>query len=110
MQFPVIRNIGLNAMLVTVADKLSDASTVPHCLSRRAGYPCHRPDGETSSSLALVFIRIDPLHPGHADLHALLVDLFKATLGVGVQIAADRRQFRAIAINAINQFLVFLPA
>jgi allophanate hydrolase subunit 1 len=71
--FPVIRNIGLDGMLVTFGDTLTEPA------NRAALAFCAALDlaswdeiGETSTSLASAFVRFDPLRLPHVDLHARL--------------------------------------
>ncbi len=75
-KFPVIRNTGLNGMLVTFADKISEPSNRA-ALAFHAALDTLATDqiGETSTSLASAFVRFDPVHLSHADPHALLADL-----------------------------------
>ncbi len=77
--FPVIRNIGLDGMLVTFADQLSEPSNRAALAFHAALGEVHADGiGETSTSLASAFVRFDPLRLSHADLQARLQDLVQS--------------------------------
>jgi len=77
--FPVIRNIGLDGMLVTFADQLSEPSNRAALAFQAALDQAHAEGiGETSTSLASAFVRFDPLHLSHANLRVRLQDLLQA--------------------------------
>ena len=71
--FPIIRTAGIDGMLVSFGDRLSEPANRAAIAFRaevaRAGL-----DGveETSSSLVSCYLRFDPLHLSHADLEARL--------------------------------------
>lgn len=77
-KFPVIRNIGLNGMLVTFSDQLGEASNRA-ALAFHAALAGELGDGigETSTSLASAFVRFDPLRLPHAELHARLTEILQ---------------------------------
>lgn len=77
--FPIIRNIGLDGMLVTFASQLSEQSNRA-ALAFHAELQQLAQDGigETSTSLASAFVRFDPLRLSHAALHARLSDLLQS--------------------------------
>ena len=67
--YPVIRDIGLTAMLVSFAGDLSEAANRA-ALAYRVALEALGLEGvaETSTSLASVFVRFDPFVISHADL------------------------------------------
>lgn len=77
--FPVIRNIGLDGMLVTFGDRLSEPSNRA-ALAFRAVLDQQGWDqiAETSTSLASAFVRFDPLYLSHDDLHDRLAELMQS--------------------------------
>lgn len=97
--FPIIRNIGLDGMLVTFASQLSEASN-------RAALAFHAElqqlsqngtqDGiaETSTSLASAFVRFDPLRLSHAALHARLSGLLDSRNWFDAEMPAGRTFWR----------------
>ena len=93
--FPVIRNIGLDGMLVTFASQLSEPSN-------RAALAFHAElrhltqdgIGETSTSLASAFVRFDPLRLSHAALHARLSELLQSRDWFKAEMPAGRRFWR----------------
>lgn len=77
--FPVIRDIGLDGMLVTFSDRLSEPSNRAALAFHAALDQAHwRGIGETSTSLASAFVRFDPLALSHSDLRARLSELMQA--------------------------------
>ncbi|MEM7317589.1 MAG: allophanate hydrolase subunit 1 [Pseudomonadota bacterium] len=74
--FPIIRTVGLDGMLVTFSDRMSDAANRAALAFRdaveQAGWPSII---ETSSSLASTYLRFDPLELPHAEVEARLADL-----------------------------------
>lgn len=78
-QFPVVRNVGLDGMLVTFADTMTETSNRA-ALAFRGMMEAERPAGvvETSTSLASAYVRFDPVQLSHADceiwLRRLLAD------------------------------------
>jgi len=93
--FPVIRNIGLDGMLVTFSDMLGEpsnrAALAFHAALERAGWD---QIGETSTSLASAFVRFDPLHLSHADLRARLTELLHARDWYRADLPPGRRLWR----------------
>jgi allophanate hydrolase subunit 1 len=77
--FPLIRNIGLDGMLVTFSDRLDEAANRAALAFRAALDQAGWGEiGETSTSLASAFVRFDPLRLRHADLRARLGDLMQS--------------------------------
>ncbi len=93
--FPVIRDIGLDGMLVTFSEKLSEPSN-------RAALAFHAKLAqaltgevhETSTSLASAFVRFDPLHLSHADLRARLQELLLSRDWYGADLPPGRKLWR----------------
>lgn len=93
--FPAIRNIGLDGMLVRFSDRLGEASNraalaYHAALARDAGDGI----GETSTSLASVFVRFDPQHLSHASLHARLHELLQTRDWYSAAMPPGRRLWR----------------
>lgn len=76
--YPVIRNIGLDGMLVTFSDQLGEPSNRA-ALAFHAALAGELGDGigETSTSLASAFVRFDPLRLPHAELRARLTEILQ---------------------------------
>ena len=93
--FPVIRNIGLDGMLVTFSDQLSEPSNRA-ALAFHAALDSALGDevGETSTSLASAFVRFDPLHLLHADLRAQLTELLQSRDWYHADMPPGRRLWR----------------
>ncbi len=78
-QFPVVRNVGLDGMLVTFADTMTETSNRA-ALAFRGMMEVERPAGvvETSTSLASAYVRFDPSQFSYVDcetwLRKLLAD------------------------------------
>jgi len=93
--FPVIRNIGLDGMLVTFSDQLSEASNRAALAFQAAlGAVLGDEVGETSTSLASAFVRFDPLRLPHAELRARLADLLQARDWYHADLPAGRKLWR----------------
>ena len=94
-QYPAIRNIGLDGMLVTFADTLGEASNRA-ALAFHAALAQLPQDGigEISTSLASAFVRFDPLTLHHADLHARLDDLLQSRDWYKADLPAGRSFWR----------------
>ena len=77
--FPLIRSVGVQGLIITFADQLSESSNRA-ALAFRAVIEAERPVGvrETSTSLASVFVRFDPAELAHAQLLAHLEQLLAA--------------------------------
>jgi KipI family sensor histidine kinase inhibitor len=77
--FPQIASVGLTGLLVRFADRLTEPANRA-ALAFRAAVNAEGWSGveETSSSLASTYVRFDPLHLSHADLH----DRLRTLLGV----------------------------
>ena len=71
--FPLVRNVGLDGMLVTFADTMTEPSNRA-ALAYRGAMEGERPAGviETSTSLASAYVRFDPVQLSHADCEAWL--------------------------------------
>lgn len=71
--FPLVRNVGLDGMLVTFADTMTEPSNRA-ALAYRGAMEGARPAGviETSTSLASAYVRFDPVQLSHADCEAWL--------------------------------------
>ena len=93
--FPIIRNIGLDGMLVTFSSQLSEQSNRA-ALAYHAALQNLPQDGigETSTSLASTFVRFDPLHLSHATLHARLSDLANSRDWFDAELPAGRTFWR----------------
>lgn len=93
--FPVIRNIGLDGMLVTFADRLGEASNRAALAFRaaldQAGWTEIE---ETSTSLASAFVRFDPLRLRHADLHDRLDRMLQGRDWYGAPMPPGRKLWR----------------
>ena len=76
--FPVIRDVGLTGVLVSFADRLSEAANRA-ALAFRATVEAEGWDGveETATSLTSVFLRFDPLALAHEDLTTRLAALLR---------------------------------
>ncbi|GAB5437861.1 5-oxoprolinase subunit B family protein [Falsiruegeria mediterranea] len=78
-QFPLVRNVGLDGMLVTFADTMTETSNRA-ALAFRGMIEAERPSGviETSTSLASAYVRFDPGQLSHVEcegwLNRLLAD------------------------------------
>ncbi len=94
--FPVIRNIGLDGMLVTFSDRLGEASNRAALAFHAALEQVAGEDGigETSTSLASAFVRFDPLCLSHADLRARLDDLVQSRDWYGAAMPSGRKLWR----------------
>ncbi|MEP2714907.1 carboxyltransferase domain-containing protein [Pseudophaeobacter sp.] len=95
MSFPIIRTAGLNGMLVTFADQLTEPSnraTLAFCQAVEASaWPGVL---ETSTSLASVYIRFDVEALRHEALEALLVELLDQQNWQQAQLPPGRRLWR----------------
>ncbi len=93
--FPVIRTIGTDAMLVTFADRLGEASNRAALTFRgaleRAGWEGVE---ETSTSLASAFVRFDPRRLGHDALRNRLLDMLARRDWYREPLPPGRRQWR----------------
>ncbi len=94
-RYPRIRTAGVNGMLVTFGEALSEqanrAALAFHSAVEKAGW-----DGveETSSSLVSAFVRFDPLHLDHATLRARLMALLSTQNWFDAQLPDGRRFWR----------------
>ena len=77
-QWPAIRTVGVDGMLVSFGDALAEP-TNRAALAFRAAFDRQAPGGveETSTTLASTYIRFDPLHLSHGDLSKSLETLLK---------------------------------
>ena len=93
--FPIIRTAGIDGILVSFGDRLSEPANRAAIAFRaevaRAGL-----DGveETSSSLVSCYLRFDPLHLSHADLEARLRHLLAGRDWLAAELPGGRRLHR----------------
>jgi allophanate hydrolase subunit 1 len=93
--FPRIRNVGLDGMLVTFADKLGEPSNRAALAFQAALAQVPESGiGETSTSLASAFVRFDPLRLSHADLRARLHDLLQTRDWYSADLPPGRKLWR----------------
>ena len=94
-EFPVIRTVGLQGLLVTFADALSEPSNRA-ALAYQAALRQVAIDGmvETSTSLASVFVRFDPSSVSHDQLRARLESLLSEQDWYGAPLPEGRRFWR----------------
>jgi len=95
LEFPVIRTVGLQGMLVTFADALSEPSNRA-TLAFQAALADVATDGvvETSTSLASVFVRFDPGSVSHDKVRAQLQTLLAARDWYSAALPEGRRFWR----------------
>ncbi|NRB16745.1 MAG: carboxyltransferase domain-containing protein [Rhodobacteraceae bacterium] len=95
LKFPVIRTVGLQGMLVTFADALSEPSNRA-TLGFQAALAQLAIGGviETSTSLASVFVRFDPSSLSHDQLRAQLESLLADQDWYGASLPEGRRFWR----------------
>ena len=93
--FPAIRTAGLNGMLVSFADSMSEPANRA-ALAFRAALNRAAPDGveETASSLVSVFLHFDAARLKRADLRARLADLLASRDWYGAPLPPGRRLWR----------------
>ncbi|WP_412174968.1 5-oxoprolinase subunit B family protein [Albidovulum sediminicola] len=93
--YPAIRTLGLGGLLVSFADRLSEPANRA-ALAFRAAVERETWPGveETSTSLASVFLRFDPLSVAPADLRARLAALLERQDWYGAALPANRRRWR----------------
>ncbi|PCJ04506.1 MAG: allophanate hydrolase [Rhodobacteraceae bacterium] len=95
LKFPIIRTVGLQGMLVTFADALSEASNRA-ALGFQAALGRLVMEGviETSTSLASVFVRFDPGLVSHDRVRAQLTALLADHDWYGAALPEGRRFWR----------------
>lgn len=93
--FPAVRNVGLDGMLVTFSDVMSEPSNRAALAFRRA---LENETGlsvlETSTSLASVYVRFDPSQTEHAQLNNRLRELLATRDWYGAALPPGRRLWR----------------
>lgn len=94
-RFPCIRTVGIDGMLVSFGDRLSEPANRA-ALALRAGIEAQGWDGieETSTSLVSTFVRFDPLHLTHAALEQRLGDFLRSQDWTKADLPTGRRYFR----------------
>ena len=94
-EFPVIRTAGIDGLLVSFGNRLSEPANRA-ALAFRAAVEKETWDAveETSSSLVSAYIRFDPLHRSHADLKAELQTLLASRDWYAADLPAGRRFWR----------------
>lgn len=92
---PIIRNVGLDGMLVSFGDRLSEPANRAALALREAldreSWPGVE---ETSTSLVSAFLRFDPLRLSHDNLRQRLWELLKGRDWMQADLPAGRRLFR----------------
>lgn len=93
--FPRISTVGIDGMLVSFGDRLSEPANRA-ALAFRAAVDGAAWDGveETSTSLVSAFLRFDPLHLTHADLRQQLEQLLHSRDWTTADLPGGRRFFR----------------
>ena len=93
--WPQIRTVGLDGILVSFGDTLSEPANRA-ALAFRAAVDRQSWDGveETSTSLVSTFVRFDPLHLSHADLTQNLETLLADRDWYAADLPEGRRYFR----------------
>lgn len=93
--FPRIRTVGLTGLLVSFADRLSEPANRA-ALAFRAVVAAEGWAGveETSTSLASVFLRFDPLRLPHAELTSMLEGLLAGRDWTSAALPEGRRHWR----------------
>ena len=93
--FPMIRDIGLTAVLVSFSDQLSETANIA-ALAFRAAVQDLAIDGieETSTSLASAFVRFDPFALTHEDLIAQLQTLLDSRDWMAADLPQGRTLWR----------------
>ena len=93
--FPMIRSVGIDGLLVSFGDRLSEPSNRA-ALAFRAAVDREGWDGveETATSLVSAFLRFDPLHLRHDDLQSRLEALLQSRDWTGADLPEGRRFFR----------------
>ena len=93
--FPIIRNVGLDGMLVSFGNSLSEPANRA-ALALRAALDRESWPGveETSTSLVSAFLRFDPLRVSHDALRQRIRELLKWRDWMQADLPAGRRPFR----------------
>ncbi|KUJ73305.1 allophanate hydrolase [Ruegeria marisrubri] len=93
--FPMVRNVGLDGMLVTFADKMTEASNRA-ALAFRGALENAGWEGvlETSTSLASAYVRFDFAQLPHAEIEARLRDLLSSRDWYAAPLPAGRKLWR----------------
>lgn len=92
---PTIRTAGVDGMLISFADRLSEPANRA-ALAFRAAVEAEGWDGveETSSSLVSAYLRFDPLHLSHDDLRGRLEALAESRDWRAADLPSGRRFWR----------------
>ena len=92
---PRIRTVGIDGMLVSFGDVLSEPANRA-ALAFRAATDAQAWDGveESSTSLVSAFLRFDPLHLSHADLRSKLAHLIDSQDWYTADLPSGRRLYR----------------
>ena len=93
--WPRIRNVGIDGMLISFGDALSEPANRA-ALAFRAAVDAEAWDGveETSTSLVSTFLRFDPLHLSHTSLREKAAALLASTDWYESDLPTGRRFFR----------------
>ncbi len=93
--YPMIRTLGLTGLLVSFEDRLSEPANRA-ALAFRAAVETEAWPGveETSTSLASVFLRFDPVSVAPADLRHRIAALLAARDWLAAPLPANRRRWR----------------
>lgn len=94
-RFPALRTVGVDGLLVSFADRLTEPANRA-ALAFRAAVDAAGWDGveETSSSLVSTYLRFDPLHLSHERLEGLLNGLLDSTDWYAAPLPSGRRLWR----------------
>ena len=94
-EWPLIRTAGVDGMLVSFGDRLSEPANRA-ALAFRAAVESDGPDGleEVSTSLVSTYVRFDPLHLRHEELRRSLEDLLEETDFYDADLPRGRRFWR----------------
>ena len=93
--FPAIRTVGIDGMLISFGDTLSEPANRA-ALALRAAIDAQAWDGveETSTSLVSAFVRFDPLHMPHDTLRTHIQELLQSADWTSAALPEGRRFFR----------------
>lgn len=93
--FPCIQSVGLDGLLVSFGDKMSDAANRA-AIAYRAALAAKEWDDvlETAPTLVSVWVRVDPVTTDFADLKARLLRLAHAQDWASAPVASSRKLWR----------------
>ncbi|UWQ91885.1 allophanate hydrolase subunit 1 [Rhodobacteraceae bacterium M382] len=102
--FPMIRTVGVQGMLVTFADQMTEASNRA-TLAFRTAIEQLDLEGviETSTSLASAYVRFDPQSLSHARLHDCLSTLLDARDWYAAELPVGRRFWRVPTVYGTSR-------